>query len=213
AEQLYSTREVVTRLPDKSLHRSTYAEFADRARRLARALCDLGVKNGDRVATLGWNHSHHLEAYFGIPLAGAVLHTLNLRLHPDELAFIVNHANDRAVLVDESLLPLWEQVRHRVNVPITIVVGATGTPPPDCLDYEALLAAATPATDLKDPDERAAAAMCYTTGTTGNPKGVLYSHRALVLHTLGICLGDSIALTERDVVTPVVPMFHANAWG
>src|SRR5262249_29570330 len=213
AETLYAERELVTRLCDKSLHRTTYGDFAVRARRLARALCGLGIRAGDRVATLGWNHSQHLEAYFGIPLAGAVLHTLNLRLHPDELAFIVNHADDRAVLVDESLLPLWEQVRQRVNVPITIVVGATKPPTNDMLDYEALLAASTPATDLKDPDEQAAAAMCYTTGTTGNPKGVLYSHRALVLHTLGICLADSIALTERDVATPVVPMFHANAWG
>jgi acyl-CoA synthetase (AMP-forming)/AMP-acid ligase II len=213
AETLYAGREVVTRLPDKTLHRSTYGEFADRARRLARALCGLGIKSGDRVATLGWNHSQHLEAYFGIPLAGAVLHTLNLRLHPDELAYIVNHAGDRAVLVDESLLPLWEQVKPKVKVPIVIVVGATKMPPDGYLDHETLLAASTPAPDVTDPDERSAAAMCYTTGTTGNPKGVLYSHRALVLHTLGICLADSIALTERDVVTPVVPMFHANAWG
>jgi len=213
AETLYAGREVVTRLADKSLHRATYGDFAVRARRLARALCGLGIRAGDRVATLGWNHSQHLEAYFGIPLAGAVLHTLNLRLHPDELAFIVKHAEDRAVLVDESLLPLWEQVRRQVNVPITIVVGASKTPPDGCLDYEALLGNSTPATDLADPDEQSAAAMCYTTGTTGNPKGVLYSHRALVLHTLGICLADGIALSEHDVVTPVVPMFHANAWG
>jgi len=213
AESLYAGREVVTRLADKSLHRTTYAEFAVRTRRLARALCGLGIRPGDRVATLGWNHSQHLEAYFGIPLAGAVLHTLNLRLHPDELAFIVKHAEDSAVLIDESLLPLWERVREQVDVPIAIVVGATTTPPDGYLDYESLLASADAATDLQDPDERAAAAMCYTTGTTGNPKGVLYSHRALVLHTLGICLADSIALTERDVVTPVVPMFHANAWG
>ncbi len=213
AETLYAGREVVTRLADKSLHRTTYGDFAVRARRLARALCGLGIRAGDRVATLGWNHSQHLEAYFGIPLSGAVLHTLNLRLHPDELAYIVKHAEDRAVLVDESLLPLWEQVRRQVNVPITIVVGASKTLPNGCLDYEALLGNSTPATDLADPDEQSAAAMCYTTGTTGNPKGVLYSHRALVLHTLGICLADGIALTERDVVTPVVPMFHANAWG
>src|SRR5262245_61039301 len=213
AETLYAGRELVTRLCDKSLHRTTYGDFAVRARRLARALCGLGIRAGDRVATLGWNHSQHLEAYFGIPLAGAVLHTLNLRLHPDELAYIVNHAQDRAVLVDETLLPLWEQVRRQVNVPFTILVGATTTPPEGCLDYEGLLAASAPATDLADADEESAAAMCYTTGTTGNPKGVLYSHRALVLHTLGICLADSIALTERDVVTPVVPMFHANAWG
>src|SRR5262245_1644389 len=213
AESLYSNREVVTRLADKSLHRTTYGDFAVRARGLARALCGLGIRPGDRVATLGWNHSQHLEAYFGIPLAGAVLHTLNLRLHPDELAYIVKHAEDRAVLVDESLLPLWDQVQRQANVPLTVVVGASKTPPSNCLDYETLLANAGPTADLADPKEDSAAAMCYTTGTTGNPKGVLYSHRALVLHTLGICLADSIALTERDVVTPVVPMFHANAWG
>src|SRR5262245_17000965 len=186
AESLYSNREVVTRLADKSLHRTTYGDFAVRARGLARALCGLGIQNGDRVATLGWNHSQHLEAYFGIPLAGAVLHTLNLRLHPDELAYIVNHASDRAVLVDETLLPLWEQVRPKVNVPRVIAVGATKTPRAGYLDYESLLAASTPATDLPDPSEQSAAAMCYTTGTTGNPTCVLYSHRALVLHTLGI---------------------------
>jgi len=213
AEQLFGRREIVSRKADKSIHRYTYADWAVRTRRLARALEDLGIRPGERVATLGWNHGAHLEAYFGIPLAGAVLHTLNLRLHPDELAFIVKHAEDSAVLIDESLLPLWERVREQVDVPIAIVVGATTTPPDGYLDYESLLASADAATDLQDPDERAAAAMCYTTGTTGNPKGVLYSHRALVLHTLGICLADSIALTERDVVTPVVPMFHANAWG
>src|SRR6185295_18218122 len=186
AESLFGRREIVWRAADKSIHRSTYAAFAERTRRLARALLDLGVKPGDRVATLGWNHGPHLEAYFGIPLMGGVLHTLNLRLHPDELAYIVNHAEDRAVLVDESLLPLWEQVRPKVTVPTTIVVAAAKPVADGYLDYEALVAGAEPAYDMPDPDEKAAAAMCYTTGTTGNPKGVLYSHRSLVLHTLGL---------------------------
>ena len=186
AESIYPRHEVAWRHADKSIHRYTYGEFALRARRFARALVDLGVRPGDRVATLAWNHGPHLEAYFGIPLMGGVMHTLNLRLHPEELAYIVNHAADRAVLVDESLLPLWEQVRPRVNVPIVIIAGATRPVPDGCLDYEALIAQATPADNLADPDENDAAAMCYTTGTTGNPKGVLYSHRSLVLHTLGL---------------------------
>jgi fatty-acyl-CoA synthase len=213
AEAVYPRNQVVWRNADKSIQRYTYGEFASRARRLARALRDLGVKPSDRVATLGWNHGPHLEAYFGIPLMGGVLHTLNLRLHPDELAYIVNHAEDRAVLVDESLLPLWEQVRPKVNVPITIVMGATKPVADGYLEYDALVAKAEPAYDMPDPDERAACAMCYTTGTTGNPKGVLYSHRSIVLHTLGLSLDHCMGIREDDTVLPVVPMFHANAWG
>jgi fatty-acyl-CoA synthase len=213
AEQVFRRQEIVWRNADTSISRYTCADFADRARRLAQVLLDLGVKPGDRVATLGWNHGPHLEAYFGIPLMGAVLHTLNLRLHPDELAYIVTHADDRAILVDESLLPLWEQVKPKVNVPIVIVVGATRPVSGGYLDYDALIAKTTPAVDLPDPDERAAAAMCYTTGTTGNPKGVMYSHRALTLHTFGLLLDQGMGLRESDTVLPVVPMFHANAWG
>jgi fatty-acyl-CoA synthase len=213
AESLFPRREIVSRLADKSLHRYTYGDFADRARRLGRALLDLGVRPGDRVATLGWNHGSHLEAYFGIPLIGGVLHTLNLRLHPDELAYIVNHADDRAVLVDESLLPLWERIRPMVKVPVTIVVAASRPVAEGDLEYEALLAKSEPVHDLPDPDERDAAAMCYTTGTTGNPKGVLYTHRSLVLHTLGLSLDHCMGIRETDVMLPVVPMFHANAWG
>jgi fatty-acyl-CoA synthase len=213
AEQMFRRREIVSRQADKSIHRYTYADWAARTRRLAQALLDQGIRPGDRVATLGWNHGSHLEAYFGIPLVGAVLHTLNLRLHPDELAYIVNHAGDRAVLVDETLLPLWEQVRPHVKVPIAIVVGATRPVPDGYLEYESLLAAAAPVADLPDPGENDAVAMCYTTGTTGAPKGVLYSHRALVLHTLGLSVNDVMGIRETDTVMPVVPMFHANAWG
>jgi fatty-acyl-CoA synthase len=213
AESLFRRREIVSRRADRALHRYTFGDFAGRARRLAQVLIDLGIRPGDRVATLGWNHGAHLEAYFAIPLAGGVLHTLNLRLHPDELAYIVNHADDRAVIVDESLLPLWEQVRPQVQVPIVIVMGATDTVADGYLEYEALLAKAAPAHDLPDPDERDAAAMCYTTGTTGNPKGVLYTHRSLVLHTLGLSLDHCMGIRETDVMMPVVPMFHANAWG
>jgi acyl-CoA synthetase (AMP-forming)/AMP-acid ligase II len=213
AEALFGPREIVTRRTDRSIHRYPYAEFAARTRRLASALGALGLRPGDRVATLGWNHSQHLEAYFAIPLVGAVLHTLNLRLHADELAYIVNHAGDRAVLVDECLLPLWDQIRARVKVPTTVVFAATGAPPPGTLDYEAMIAAAAPLADAPDPDERTAAAMCYTTGTTGHPKGVLYTHRSILLHTLGLALDHCMGICERDVMLPVVPMFHANAWG
>jgi fatty-acyl-CoA synthase len=213
AEQMFGSREVVWRAADKSVKRSSYADFTARARRLAQALKDLGVRPGDRVATLAWNHGPHLEAYFGIPLAGGVLHTLNLRLHPDELAYIVDHAGDRAVLVDESLLPLWNQVRPKVNVPTTIVFGATKPTAPGDLDCEQLVAAAAPLPDRPDPDENEAVAMCYTTGTTGNPKGVLYSHRAIVLHTFALAIDHCMGIRETDVMLPVVPMFHANAWG
>ena len=213
AEQMFGRRQIVWRTADKSIKRATYADFTARARRLAQALVDLGIEPGDRVATLAWNHGPHLEAYFGIPLAGGVLHTLNLRLHPDELAYIVNHAEDRAVLVDESLLPLWEQVRPKVKVKDVIVFNATRPLPRGAHDHEGLVANAKPLSDRPDPDENTAAAMCYTTGTTGNPKGVLYSHRAIVLHSLGLAVDHCMGIRETDVMLPVVPMFHANAWG
>jgi fatty-acyl-CoA synthase len=230
AERLFPRREITTRRADKSLHRYTYADFTGRARRLAGALQHLGIHPGDRVATLGWNHYQHLEAYFGVPLMGGVLHTLNLRLHPDELVFIINNADDQAVLVDRGLLPLWQKVAPQTRVRYTIVVSddvgdgskdpsrpVAGSGPaeagPILLQYEGLLGTAEPLGDLPDPDEQTAAAMCYTTGTTGKPKGVLYSHRALVLHTFAASLAACIGINEADVVMPVVPMFHANAWG
>jgi fatty-acyl-CoA synthase len=212
AETLFGGREIVTRQPDKSLHRYCYRDFADRTRRLASALATLGVRPGDRVATLAWNHYQHLELYFGVPLGGGILHTLNLRLHPDELAYIINHADDRVIMVDRSLVPLFDQIRPRVRVRDVIVIDGDRTVD-GMLDYESILAAATPRADFEDVDERTAAAMCYTTGTTGRPKGVLYSHRALVLHSMAISMGDAVGVCERDVMTPVVPMFHANAWG
>ncbi len=212
AERVFPRREIVSRGADKSLHRYTIGDFAVRARQLAGALRQIGVRAGDRVATLCWNHHEHLEAYFGVSLAGAVLHTLNLRLHPDELSFIVNDADDAVVLVDASLMPLWEKVAARTRVPHTIVVGGAKDRLA-CAEYESLIAQSPPMCDEPDLDERAAAAMCYTTGTTGRPKGVLYTHRALVLHTFAVSLPSAMGLSEADVVLPVVPMFHANAWG
>src|SRR5262245_20456702 len=204
AEQLFGPRQIVWRAADKSIKRCTYADFTGRARRLANALAGFGVRPGDRVATLAWNHGPHLEAYFGIPLTGAVLHTLNLRLHADELTYIVEHAGDRAVLVDESLLPLWEQVRPKVNVKDVIVFGATRPVAAGYHKYEDLIASAAPLPDRPDPDENSAVAMCYTTGTTGNPKGVLYSHRAIVLHTFALALDHAMGIRETDTILPVV---------
>src|SRR5436190_3805003 len=183
AEALFGSQELVARNVDKSIHRYTYADWAKRARRLASAFESLGLKSGDRIATLAWNHGPHLESYFAIPLVRGVLHTLNLRLHPDELAYIVNHAEDTLLLVDECLLPLWEKIKPLVNIPTVIVVGATKPVDDGYLEYESLLKNAEPANDLPEPSESDAVAMCYTTGTTGKPKGVLYSHRGLVLHT------------------------------
>jgi fatty-acyl-CoA synthase len=214
AETLHPHRPVVSRRTDKTVAHTTYGEVARRARQLAAALRRLGVAPGDRVATLAWNHSRHLEAYFGIPLAGAILHTLNLRLHPHDLAYIAQHAGDRVLLVDATLLPLLERFRSAIPEARVVVMGE-GQPVPDgMIDYEALLddAAGAPFAE-PDVDEQDAAAMCYTSGTTGRPKGVLYSHRALVLHSLVSCCGDTMALRERDTVLPVVPMFHVNAWG
>jgi fatty-acyl-CoA synthase len=214
AETVFPHKTIVTRRPDRSLRRSTYADLGRRTHQLAAALARLGVAPGDRVATLAWNHQQHLEAYFGVPILGAVLHTLNLRLHPDELSFIVNHAEDKVLLVDATLLPVFEKIRDRVKPKHVVVIGANGAPPDGMLDYESLVGAEDArAFALPDLDERTAAAMCYTTGTTGRPKGVLYSHRALVLHSLVSLAVDTIGISETDVVLPVVPMFHANAWG
>ncbi len=215
AAKLYPSKPIVWRAGDPSA-RYTYAHFHRRVHRLAHALASLGVKPGDRVATLCWNTQRHLEMYFAVPCLGAVLHTLNLRLGADQLAYIVNHAEDTVLVVDESLLPLLNEFRGNTPSLQTVIVAAeTGTRPsaPD-LDYDDLLAA-----QPEDPfpwprlEENAAAATCYTSGTTGNPKGVVYSHRALFLHSFALCLADSFALSERDSVLQLVPMFHANGWG
>src|SRR5215469_10977823 len=207
AGRLFPKREIASRT-DSGIDRYTYADFHARVHRLAWALEKMGVARGERVGTLCWNSHRHLELYFGVTCYGAVLHTLNLRLAPDQLAYIINHAEDRVIFVDASLVPLLEQIRGELKCVRRIIVLD------DRSEYEGLLAAAPP-----DPyfwpqlEETAVCAICYTSGTTGHPKGVLYSHRALVLHSYGLTMADTFALSERDTVLQLVPMFHANGWG
>jgi len=212
ARTQFPRSQVVSRRPDKSLIFTAYSEICARALRLGGALERAGVKEGDRVATLCWNHREHLEAYLGIPAMGAIVHTLNLRLHPSELSYIAHHAEDVAIIVDQSLLPLFEKFRAAVpSIKHVIVVADLGKPVEGAHEYEQFIAG-EPA-PLRDIDENAAAMLCYTSGTTGNPKGVLYSHRSTVLHALTGLARDALGVGASDVVMPVVPMFHAAAWG
>ncbi len=205
--------EVVHREPDRSISRTTYGQVIARAEAMARGLSALGIKKGDRVATLMWNHAAHLTAYFGVPLSGAVLHTLNLRLHPDEIAFIANDAGDRLLFVDHVLLPLFEKFRAQVPFEKVFVVGANGKVTGTDVDYEAWLAGAPKEGPLPDLAEEDALGMCYTSGTTGKPKGVVYTHRSTLLHAIVTAMPDSLCLSRADTILPVVPMFHVNAWG
>jgi fatty-acyl-CoA synthase len=178
AETYFGDQEIVTRLPDKSFHRYTYRDMAKRAKQLAVALDKLGLQKGDRVATLCWNHYQHMEAYFGIPCGGFVLHTLNLRLHHEDIGYIAKHGGDKAVIVDKSLLPLLEAFKGSTDIEHVIVVDDS---------YEELLATAD-AGEWREPelDENDAAAMCYTSGTTCRAKGVVFSHRSTILNALGV---------------------------
>ena len=214
AGHYFSRMEIVSRLPDRSLHRFTYGDFYGRSRALAAALTRAGMRKGDRVATLMWNHYAHLEAYFGIPVAGGVVHTLNLRLHPDDIAYIANDAEDRFLIVDDVLLPLLEQFKDRVRLERVFVVPLTGKPvPAGYEDYEELLKTGESGFDYPKLDENDAAGMCYTSGTTGRPPGVVYSHRSMVLHSLCTIAPDTFGIAQHEVVMPVVPMFHVLSWG
>ena len=214
AETIHAEREVATRLGDGTWHRYRYADAVRRARKLAAALNHLGIQHGDRVATLCWNHYRHLEGYFAVPCCGAVLHTINPRLHEDDLAYIVNEARDRILIVDDALLPVLERFRQRISPEHIIVVSDGDDVPGDMLNYERLLEQSDlNEFEFPEPRENDAAAMCYTSGTTGKPKGVLYSHRAIALHTLVAALSSGFDVHETDCVLPVVPMFHVNAWG
>ena len=220
----FRDKEVVTSTGEGT-RRQSFAELARRSARLAHALRRLGIDGDQRVATFMWNNAEHLEAYLAVPSMGAVLHTLNIRLAPAQIGYIATHAEDTVAIVDASLVPLFAEVLpHATTIRHVIVTGtAAGSPVPDAEQlagpgravhsYEELLAAEPDAFGWPELDEKAAASMCYTSGTTGNPKGVVYSHRSLYLHTLGPCLGNSFAFSERDRVLPIVPMFHVNSWG
>ena len=216
AQRLFPTKEIVTKA-GAGLERFTYEQMADRVGRLANALAKLGVKSGDRVATFAWNNARHLEIYFAAPCMGAVLHPLNLRLPADQLIYIVGHADDKVLFVDPTLLPVVEKLApHFKNIKHYIVMGdkvPEGTTLSPVMRTKTC--SPTPVPDYPWPqlNENDAAAMCYTSGTTGNPKGVVYSHRSIYLHSLGLSMADSFGLSEADTFMPVVPMFHVLAWG
>jgi fatty-acyl-CoA synthase len=215
AERLFGEKTITT-LTATGKGCTTYADWAHRTRRLAGALDALGISTDGRVATFAWNSARHLELYFASPCSGRVLHTLNIRLFPEQLSYVVDHAEDEVIFADRSLMGLlWPLVDGFKTVKHVVVMddGAGDVPDDErILDYEELIAGAEPV-EFDVEDESRAAAMCYTSGTTGNPKGVVYSHRSSVLHSLGAMLADTVAVSERDVILPVVPMFHANAWG
>ncbi len=214
AGRYFPRTEIISRLPDRSLHRFAYSDFYRRSRALAVSLTRAGMRKGDRVATLMWNHYAHLEAYFGIPVAGGVVHTLNLRLHPDDIAYIANDAEDRFLIVDDVLLPLLDQFKDRIHLERVFVVPLTGKPVPAGYEnYEELLKTGDGPFDYPGLNENDPGAMCYTSGTTGRPPGVVYSHRSMVLHSLCTIAPDTFGIAQHEVVMPVVPMFHVLSWG
>ncbi|MDQ2888109.1 MAG: long-chain fatty acid--CoA ligase [Chloroflexota bacterium] len=216
AERLFYRKEIVTQT-DGEPHRYTYGDWSKRVRQLAHALHQFGIEDGDRVATFGWNTYRHLELYFAAPCMGAVLHTLNIRLFPEQLVYIINDAEDKIIFVDGDLVPVLEKVADQLpSVKQYVIMGeapyASNKLQPS-VDYETFIADSPTTYQWPELDENAAAAMCYTSGTTGNPKGVIYSHRSIYLHSTGVGSASGPALSETDVTLPVVPMFHANAWG
>ncbi len=218
AEQLWPDKQLVSAaIGSEGVRRTDYGQWAARTRLAAGALDELGVSADGRVATFAWNSDRHLELYFAAPCSGRVLHTLNIRLFADQLTYIVNHAEDEVIFADRSLLgTLWPLIDECKTVRHVVVVDdGTGEIPDDqrIVDYDELLESAMPASLDSVRDEDQAASMCYTSGTTGNPKGVVYSHRSIVLHTFGMLMADSAGVSEDDIILPVVPMFHANAWG
>lgn len=219
AEKYYGHKKIISRTSSTMTHRITYRDFAQRTRKLASALEGLGMKRGTKVGTFAWNHHRHLEAYFAIPCAGAIIHMLNIRLSLEHLRYIINHAEDEIILVDEELAPLLASIQHQLTTVKTFVVmgdhvDIAATKLQNAQSYEELLAAADSSYEFPtDLDENMNAGMCYTSATTGFPKGVFYTHRGIVLHSLSLGLVESFGLNERDIALSVVPMFHASAWG
>ncbi|MNZ10780.1 Long-chain-fatty-acid--CoA ligase [compost metagenome] len=219
AERHHGDQEVVSRRVEGDIHRQTYCDLGQRARCLANALATLGVSFGDRVGTLAWNGYRHMELYYAVSGSGAVLHTLNPRLHADQVQWIADHAEDRVLFFDLTFLPLVESIADKVSTITRFVLMADRahmpavTSIPDLLCYEDLIATHTDDFVWPTFDENSASSLCYTSGTTGNPKGVLYSHRSTLLHTHAAALPDALNCSARDTVLPVVPMFHVNAWG
>ncbi|MBM7646932.1 fatty-acyl-CoA synthase [Scopulibacillus daqui] len=219
AERYFPKKEVVSRTSPSKIHRLTYAQIGKRTRSLSSVLEKLGVKRGDRVGTLAWNQHRHLEAYFAVPCMGAVLHTINMRLSDDHLVYIINHAEDKVLLIDEDIVPIIEKVKDQLStVTAFIIMTDKETLPETSLEpaysYEALLVTGDENYPFcNDIDENEPAGMCYTSATTGKPKGVVYSHRGIVLHSLALGLADTKGISESDVNMPIVPMFHVNAWG
>ncbi len=219
ADRHHGETEIVSKTVEGEIHRYNYREAHKRSRRLAKALAALGVKPSDRVATLAWNGFRHFEIYYAVAGSGAVIHTINPRLFPDQIVYIANHAEDKFVFFDLTFLPLVERLAPQLKTVKGFVLMTDRahmpkqSPIPNLLCYEELLEAQDDKFDWPSLDERTAACLCYTSGTTGNPKGVLYAHRSTILHAYAAALPDALNLSARDVVLPVVPMFHVNAWG